>query len=223
MTLGSGPATVKQMARTGKGGRSGWTQRRGEQRRDELMQAAEKLLESREIADISLEDVARAAGIPVASAYHFYPDRQALFSALAARISAGFLPILSQPLPPRQRREWKAVLRAAIHRAARFYERHPAARKLLLDGKAPAEIRMAERLRDKSVALLVEGVYDSYFVLPAFIGRTEVFFHTVEIADLIFQLSVMQHGRITPKMERHAFIASEAYLGRFLPERLPPR
>ncbi len=184
------------------------------------MQAAANLLESREIADISLEDAARAAGIPVASAYHFYEDRNDLFAALAARMSARFAPIILKSLSAQHRRDWPTLLRSSIRRAARFYGQNPAARKLLLDGKAPAEIRMAERMRDKSFAPLIEGLFEAHFELPTFAERTGVFFHTVEIVDLMFQLSVMQHGRITAAMERHAFIAGEAYLGRFLPERL---
>ncbi|MBS0612989.1 MAG: TetR/AcrR family transcriptional regulator [Proteobacteria bacterium] len=203
--------------------RAGWTQRRGQLRREALQEAAARLLKRREIDDVSLEDVAREARIPVASAYHFYKDRNALFVALAAQLSERIAAIIARPYSPAQRKDWHTLIKTALRRVTRHYAMDPAARKLLLDGKTPAEIKLAERLRDQSVGALMEGIFARHFALPTFAERTAVFFHTVEIADLLLQLSVMQHRRITPMMERHALIACTAYLQTFLPGNLPPR
>jgi len=203
--------------------RAGWTQRRGQLRREALQDAAGRLLKAREIDDVSLEDVAREARIPVASAYHFYRDRNSLFAALAARLSERIAAIIARPYSPAQRKDWRTLIQTTLRRVTRHYGKDPAARKLLLDGKTPAEIKLAERLRDQSIGTLMEGIFERYFELPPFAERTAVFFHTVEIADLLLQLSVMQYRRITPMMERHALIACTAYLQIFLPANLPPR
>ena len=215
--------TLSSMRKGNSSARAGWTQRRGQQRREALMDSAACLLATREISDISLEDIARAARIPVASAYHFYSDRNALFAALAARLSEHIARVIDAPYRAAQRRDWHTLVTTAIRRATRHYANHPAARKLLLDGKTPAEIKLAERLRDQSLGKLMEGILERHFELPVFNERTAVFFHVVEIADLLLQLSVMQHRRITPLMERHACIACIAYLQAFLPTELPPR
>ncbi len=214
--------SLSSMRRRVTAGRTGWTQRRGELRRSALLDAASRLLVTHEIDDVSLEDIARQAHIPVASAYHFYQDRDALFAALAARLSDRIAAIMARPYLPAQRKDWRTLIKTALRRVTRYYSGDPAARKLLLDGKTPPEIKLAERLRDRSIGALMEGIFEQHFELPAFAGRTTVFFHTVEIADLLLQLSVMQHRRITPAMERHALIACSAYLQTFLPEHLPP-
>lgn len=203
--------------------RSGWTQRRGQLRREQLMDAVCELLKNGELADISLEDAARVAKIPVASAYHFYKDRDALFAAVAAQFSDKFVDILRKPYPMARIGGWQELVVAAIHRATRYYAAHPAARKLLIDGKTPAEIKLADRLRDRSIGALVENILQEQFELPEFSERAMVFFHAVEIVDLILQLSMIQWRKITPLMERHAGIAALAYLREFLPAKLPRR
>lgn len=215
--------SLSSMRKRDASGRAGWTQRRGQLRRSALQDAASRLLRAQEIDDVSLEDVARAARIPVASAYHFYKDRNALFAALAVQLSERIAAIMARPYLPRQCRNWRELTRAALRRVTRYYAADPAARKLLLDGKTPPEIKLAERLRDRSIGALMEEIFETHFELPHFAGRTAVFFHTVEIADLFLQLSVMQHARITPAMERHALIACTAYLQTFLPMELLPR
>lgn len=203
--------------------RSGWTQRRGQLRREQLMDAVCELLKDGEIEDISLEHAARTAKIPVASAYHFYKDRDALFAAVAARFSDKFIAILRNPYPKTRVGGWQDLVLASIHRVVRYYAVQPAARKLLIDGKTPAEIKLADRLRDRSIGTLIEALLQEHFELPEFSERSMVFFHAVEIVDLILQLSMIQWRKITPPMERHAGIACLAYLREFLPAKLPRR
>jgi AcrR family transcriptional regulator len=199
------------------------TQRRGEERRRRLVDAAAELLADREIDAISLEDVARRAGIPVTSAYHFYGDKLSLLAALAARYGEDFERILQRPLPVGRVKRWENVLELLIDRAVRYYAEHPAARKLLIDGKAPAEIKLADRLHDRAIGSLLESVLARHFELPEFPDRSAVFYHAVEIVDLMLQMSVIRSGRITPFMVRHARIASIAYLREFLPGSLPAK
>jgi AcrR family transcriptional regulator len=203
--------------------RTQWTQRRGELRRLQLVDAASELLERYEIDEISLQLVAQHAGIPVASAYHFYPDKTALFIATAKRYSEDFGTILERPYRLARTASWEDVLRIAIDRAVRYYKAHPATGRLLIDGKAPAEIKLADRMNDRSLGALLETVLDRYFVLPRFAERATVFFHAVEIVDLMFLLSMIRSKRITPRMVVHARTACFAYLREFLPATLPRR
>jgi hypothetical protein len=50
-----------------------------------------------------------------------------------------------------------------------------------------------------------------------------MFFRAVEIADLMFSLSMLEHGSITPQMTEEAILAVTAYLGTHLPAALPRR
>jgi hypothetical protein len=48
-----------------------------------------------------------------------------------------------------------------------------------------------------------------------------MFFRAVEIADLMFSLSMLEHGSITPQMTEEAILAVTAYLGTHIPAVLP--
>jgi AcrR family transcriptional regulator len=197
------------------------TQKRGEERRQRLLDSAASLLARREIAEVSLEDIARNADIPVTSAYHFYPDKHRLLTALAARYGEAFERIVVKPLPPAQIERWEDVIARLIDRAVRYYRDNPAARKLLIDGKTPSDIKLADRLHDRAIGALLEAAIARHFVLPEFPERSDVFYHAVEIVDVLLQVSVIRFGRITPTMVRHARIGSVAYLREFLPSALP--
>jgi AcrR family transcriptional regulator len=205
------------------GRRSGWTQRRGEVRREQLMDAACALLERQEIEEISLEDIASRAGVPVASAYHFYRDRNALFGAVVMRYGEHFTELLRRPLPAAKIHGWQDIMALSIHRAVRYYAANPAARKLLIDGKTPPHLKLLDRATDRSLGALMEEQIAARFELPELPERQAVFFHAVEIVDLMLQISVIQWRKITPRMEEHARIASVAYLEQFIPKQLPRR
>ena len=110
-----------------------------------------------------------------------------------------------------------------VARAVRYYDANPGARKLLIDGKVPADIKLADRVHDRVLGALLEATLDQHFELPEFPERQQVCYHVVEIADLMMQLSVIQSHRITPAMVRHAHLACVGYLRAFLPEKLPRR
>ena len=59
-----------------------FTSQQGRLRRQKLLAAAKELSATRPIAEISLADVCEAADIPRASAYHFFPNVEAIFLAL---------------------------------------------------------------------------------------------------------------------------------------------
>jgi AcrR family transcriptional regulator len=201
--------------------RAPWTQRRGEERRQRLIEAAAALLADLELNEISLEDVARRAQIPTASAYHFYKDKHALLIALAAAYGEEFARLLRRPLPAAKINCWEDVLNLQITRAVRFYAANPAARKLLIDGKVPADIKLADRVHDREIGAILEATVAAHFELAQTAEQTAVFYHGVEIVDLMLQLSMIHSRRITAEMVRHARIASIAYVREFLPATLP--
>ncbi len=198
-------------------------QKRGEERRRQLIDAAARLLAQRDIDEISLNDVASEARIPLTSTYHFYGDLHSLLAALAARYGEEFVQLLRRPLPAAKISTWQGLLQLMVARAVRYYDANPGARKLLIDGKVPADIKLADRVHDRVLGALLEATLDQHFELPEFPERQQVCYHVVEIADLMMQLSVIQSHRITPAMVRHAHLACVGYLRAFLPEKLPRR
>jgi len=70
---------------------------------------------------------------------------------------------------------------------------------------------------------LYEQHVEHFFVLPPIADRSRIFFRAVEIADLMFSLSVIEHGTITRAMCAEADRAGIAYLESYLTTGLPRR
>jgi AcrR family transcriptional regulator len=194
--------------------------RRGIARRDELLAAAERLLESREMDTISLGDVALQANVPKGSAYHFYRNIVDVYASLVALHDKELQALMSAPIRSRIR-TWSDVVDVLLQRAGEFYLRRPSARQLLVGPKTLPELKMRDRQNDVVIGRIFEDQVANFFVLPAIPNRSEIFFRSVEIADLMFCLSMLRHGVIIEEMTEEAKRGAIAYLRSYIPEKLP--
>jgi AcrR family transcriptional regulator len=192
-------------------------------RRKRLLASARTLLAQRDLDQISLADVARAARIPKGSAYHYYGDILDLYVQLIAVLGEEMLEDVRRPIRGRPPASWTEVVAALVRRGAHYFNEHRAARQLLISPKTPPELKLRDRQSDKRIARLFEEQIEERFVLPRSAERTAMFFRAVEIADLMFSLSMLEHGSITPQMTEEAIRAVTAYLGTHIPVALPKR
>jgi AcrR family transcriptional regulator len=192
-------------------------------RRKRLVAAARALLAHRDLDEISLADVARAARIPKGSAYHYYDDILDLYVQLIGVFGEEMLEDVRRPLKGRAPRAWTEIVAALVRRGAEYFNDHRAARQLLISPKTPPELKLKDRQSDKRIAKLFEEQIEERFVLPQSPDRTETFFRAVEIADLMFSLSMLEHGSITPRMTLEAIRGVTGYLKAHLPDSLPRR
>ncbi len=197
------------------------TQARGRLRRQILLAAARELLETHDLDALSLADVAAHAGVPKASAYHFYANVHQLYGDLSRVIAVELREDQFQPIETAVA-GWQDVMAAAIERGAAFFNASTAARQLILGPKSPPEIKRSDRQADYELARSIQAQIGLRFILPELPGRDDLFFRAVEIADLMFCLSVLDHDRITDAMLDEARKAAVAYLGLYLPSILPP-
>ena len=186
---------------------------KGRQRREQLIDAAASLLERHTPDALSLKDIAARAGIPVGSAYHFFSNANDVFAALAQRFGDTLFEVLEAPYPD-QADSWQTVLGVAIERAAQLYRGHPAYQQLILGGKAPPDIKLADRVHDQQIGHLLLRVVPGHEDMPE--GAVDRFFFATEIVDLMFTLSVMRHGTMTEEMVNEAKLACVGYLGEYL-------
>ena len=190
-------------------------------RRKRLLGAARTLLSQRDLDEIGLADVARAARIPKGSAYHYYRDILDLYVQLIAVMGEEMLQDVRRPIRGRAPACWSDIVAALVRRGARYFIRDPAARQLLISPKTPPALKLKDRQSDKQIARLFEEQIERSFVLPALEDRTAIFFRAVEIADLMFGLSMLEHGAITPQMTEEAVRGVVGYLRAHLPDKLP--
>jgi len=192
-------------------------------RRNALLEAARQLLKTRDLDALSLADVAARARIPKGSAYHYYGDILDLYAQLLARIDEALLDDVRRPLRNVPVRHWRDIVAALVRRGARYYAVDPAARQLILSAKAPPELKLRDRQNDIQIGSAFVQHIDAWFVLPPLPRQTAIFYRAVEIADLMFSLSVLEHGRITAEMTGEAVRAMVGYLSAHLPAELPLR
>jgi hypothetical protein len=99
---------------------------------------------------------------------------------------------------------------------ARVYAQNPPARQLLIGGKTPPEVKQADRMNDRQVGELMYEVFARYFKLPDTAELHAAFYYFIEITDLLFTISVIENGEITPRMLAEAKRAGTGYLGTYL-------
>ena len=195
---------------------------RGIARRELLLSSARALLQERELDEISLGDVAARAGVPKGSAYHFYDDIEDLYAALLTLTEEEVLKTQGLPIVEPVR-EWPDVIRVLIRRGVEFYNANRPHCQLQIGPKTPPELKLRDRRSDFALGGIYQQQLRSLFELPDLPNAAKVFFRAVEIADLMFGLSVLETGRITAEMGAEAERAVIAYLGTYLPARLPRR
>jgi AcrR family transcriptional regulator len=195
----------------------------GIERRKRLLAAARQLLGKHELDEISLADVARAARIPKGSAYHYYGDIMQLYVQLMAELGDEMLEDARRPIRIGAHADWTQVVSALVRRGAQYFSRDRAARQLIISMKTPPELKMRDRQSDRRIAQLFEAHIERQFELPQRPERTAIFFRAIEIADLMFTLSMLQHGSITAEMTEEAIRAVTGYLRAHFPATLRRR
>ena len=78
-----------------------------------------------------------------------------------------------------------------------------------------------EELADRVVGASVRELFERYFELPPIRPGHHLFFYFIEITDLMFSLSVLEEGCITPDAIEESKRAGKGYLGVYLPPHLP--
>ena len=191
-------------------------------RRAALINAAIKLLSKNNPQEISFKQIAKLAEVPEGSAYHFYANKYDLFTDVAGEMSRLFRDGQSQPIK-RKVETWHDIMDALIERGALIYEENPVARELLIGPKTPPEIKQVDRENNQKIAWVMIDRVNDKFELPKIEDFDKVMFWVIELTDLMFGLSVREHGYIHPRYIEEVKRISRGYLSTYLPSILPRR
>ncbi|MEN2750732.1 MULTISPECIES: TetR/AcrR family transcriptional regulator [Psychrobacter] len=198
-----------------------FTSQQGRVRRQKLLMGAKKLSETRSINDISLADVCEEAGIPRASAYHFFPNIEAIFLALRFLNAIEILEILTTVETVDYDR-WQGYLTALIQRCVSIFHDDQTKAKLIYDTNTPdfEGDGFGEDMDHQIVELVYKRLSERY-EMPKFEDIQDILLVTYSIINGVFTLSYRRHERITDNYLQEATTASIAYLRCYLPEKLP--
>lgn len=197
-----------------------FTSQQGRARRQKLLMGAKKLSETNAVNDITLAAVCEEAGIPRASAYHFFPNIEAIFLALRFLNAIEILEILATVETVDYDR-WQGYLTALIDRCVRIFHEDQTKAKLIYDTNTPdfEGDSFGEDIDHQIVGLVYKRLSERY-EMPNFEDIEDILLVTYSIINGIFTLSYRRHGSITDNYLQEANTASIAYLRCYLPEKL---
>lgn len=198
-------------------------QKRSRVRFEAILDGAERLLDTLPPSAISIHAIAAEVGISPPSIYHFFPEPQLVFSALAERYLKRFEEgVLTEA--PANVASWQELQTLQFRAGQLWFNAHPAARQVLLGGPAWSSDIQAQDLDSnfimagRSIELMAQR-----FVMPDIPDLDDRLVEVIAINDAIWSLSIHRHGLITDTMEEQARRARIAYSRTFLPEYLPLR
>lgn len=198
-----------------------FTSQQGRVRRQKLLMGAKKLSETQAINDITLAAVCEEAGIPRASAYHFFPNIEAIFLALRFLNAIEILEILTT-VETEDYDRWQGYLNALIECSVRIFQKDHTKAKLIFDTNTPdfEGDGFGEDMDHQIIALLHKRLSERY-EMPKFEDIENILLIAYSIIHGIFTLSYRHHEHITDDYLQEAKTASIAYLRCYLPENLP--
>ncbi len=198
-----------------------FTSQQGRARRQKLLMGAKKLSETHPINDITLAAVCEEAGIPRASAYHFFPNIEAIFLALRFLNAIDILEVLGT-VDTVDYDRWQGYLTALIQRCVNIFHDDQTKAKLIYDTNTPdfEGDSFGEDMDHQIVQLVYERLAERY-EMPKFEDIQDTLLVTYSIINGIFTLSYRRHESITENYLQEASTASIAYLRCYLPEKLP--
>ena len=198
-------------------------QARGVARRRVLLDAARDLLTEVPIEELTFGQIATKAGVPEGSAYHFYANKYDVLSSLAEELSAQFLDAYQEPIDASRINTWHDLADLVIDRSAAIYAVDIAAVQVFLGGRTPPEIGLVDRTSVRTLSTVLLELFDQFFVLPDVPNIDDVFYYFIQVTDLMFSLSVIENGEITPTMLEESKRAGKGYLATYLPPMLTRR
>ncbi|WP_158969496.1 TetR/AcrR family transcriptional regulator [Chachezhania sediminis] len=196
--------------------------KRGQQRLEELLDATAALLEERQDENISLADIAARADIPLASVYHFFPNRNAAFVMLAERFNTWMAERVQHEIVPRPQK-WQDIIAYRQRQGSAFLNANPAAQRLFLGAGVSVEVRNTDLTGNAELAQAYVGLFHKYFVIGEGLPLEDMLATSIAIMDGVWALSYSRHRCITGAFLDESTRASVAYLRSYLPELLPQR
>ena len=196
-------------------------QSRGITRREELIEAAIKLLKKKSIQDISFREIAKAAKVPEGSAYHFYANKYDLFAAVAEVMSELFYKAHAKKINRKKVNTWHDIIDVIVDRGYQVYKDNAVACELFIGTTAPPEIKVIDQQNDRKIATVMAEKFKDHFLLPDIPDFTNKIFYYIEIMDTLFSLSYRESGEISKEMIEEAKRVGKGYLATYLPPILP--
>ncbi len=123
----------------------------------QIISAASTLLERSALAEITTVRIAREAGLSVGALYRFFPDKQAIYDAIAVRRVEEFRQAVTATLAGCDLADGPSFLNAVIDAYIAFLDQHPDFRTLALSRQISPATREGQVQPDAGAPGMVRG------------------------------------------------------------------
>jgi len=198
------------------------TQVRGIAKFEKILDAAHTLIAEHRSPDISLYDVAKAAGVATGSVYHFFPSIESVFIALVQRYDELFADLVRDIDPQDSSAGWQDLLVQHTERSREFINSSPPALMLIIGPLRTWQSRLVDTVGDAQISKAMVESYQRHFILPEQPHPESILHYTIRMLEAFWELSYQQHGFVTDDISRETNRAMIAYLSLYWPKYLPP-
>lgn len=187
-------------------------QARSRARIGEALDAAERLLVSEGAGAVTTTRVAAEAGAAVGSVYRYFPDKSAIFDALATRYLGEFEALMEEMVTRAGDETWEDPIGLLIDVYVDHYRIHPALRALWFGRHLSDEIAAVDRLHKRTMAEGVRRILTRLGLVTGTRSLSTVSHAAVLTADALIQESFRTDAEGDPALLAEAKRILRAYL-----------
>lgn len=200
------------------------SQDRSRKRHEDILLAAESLLEVANIEDLSLSDIATKAGISKASVHYHFPTIAAIQLALGYRYDQALSELLADyhvKLTKMRVPTWQEWIRIEATAVRDYFNAHRPVCEAILGPLLHRENRLAMLSQNTQIGLSKLRNLCQIFEVPNPEILEKIIAYNGEILDVFWSGSYLKNGYIDDHVLEESIRASVGYLRNFLPEVMP--
>lgn len=190
-------------------------QERGKVRFNTIVEAAEKLLMTSAIDDISPHKIARVANVSPSSVYQYFPSMGALFSVMAEKHFMTAFHVVPEALENRPIRSWRDLAVVIVDSAYDFYTQDKISEILFLGVFLSPGVREYSASRLTRLGLWYIEYFKVLYRASDLQGLQEKLVLCLDVTKTVYIRSLSQHGEITEYYRQEARSLVMNYLGEF--------
>ncbi|MCW2815641.1 MAG: transcriptional regulator, TetR family [Nocardioides sp.] len=192
-------------------------QERSRKRVEAILDAAERLVVGRGVEALTTREIAVAAGVPVASLYQYFADKEAVLLALAERDMAEMDEQVATDLAALAEADDLTVatlVETAVRAFVKVYARRRAFVEIYLRGRTNTAVHAFGREHNVRVARALRALaLESGLARPELSEQAAVL--AVEVGDRVFQLAYEHDHRGDAALVEEGIVLMTAYLERY--------
>lgn len=169
------------------------TQVRSRERVERILDAASEIVLEGGLEALSTRSIAESAGVPVASLYQYFSDKDAVLLAICERDMAEMDEQVATDLAEVDVLSVRSLVETAMRAFVKVYHRRPAFMQIWMRGRTnPAVHELGRRHNQRTAATLLDFSRDAGLIAPGALSDAElaaVAELAVEIGDRAFQLA----------------------------------